>query len=431
MNSNGLSHWSERGIVRMPRELFHGVGALDVLPGVVRSLGSRPVLMVDAFLMDTPLVARVIEQVDRSGVQMSVITDIEPELPLSCIARTASQARDHGPDVIVGIGGGSTLDLAKVISILTSPVVETEGESAINVDLSRFYGENQVPRGVLPVVAVPSTAGTGSEVTPVAVVSDPDRELKVGVSSPYLVPEVAVVDPRLTYSCPASVSAYSGIDALCHAMESMTSRIRSVDFAYPLPVFTGVDAMTRDASIRAIRLITGNLTAAVADGDDEEARNAMSLGSTLAGTAFATGGTHLGHAIQYPVGAMTKTPHGLGVGLLLPYVLEACIPVAHTALGELAGAVDFPAGLGAARTPGMQGDDGSIESAIKAVAQLRKQIGIPNTLADIGVRSSDLGRLIELSLSVKRLVANAPGDDHPAMVEDVVRRAFSGESDIF
>lgn len=416
---------STRAVLRMPREMIHGAGALESLPGVVESMGKRPFILVDEVLLTNPDVARALDSVMASGRTISVSTDIEPELPRGCIDRAVLQARQHEPDVLVGIGGGSTIDLVKVVSVLIDQDSDTT--------LSDFYGENHVPSGRLPIIAVPTTAGTGSEVTPVAVISDPDRELKVGVSSPYLVPDVAIVDPRLTYTCPATISAHSGIDALCHGVESMTSRVREVSYDYPLPVFTGVDDVVATNAEVAIELIAGNLGRVVVDGSDESARQAMSLGSTLAGMAFATGGTHLGHAIQYPVGALTKTPHGLGVGLLLPYVMEVCLPTARPALHRVAQAIR--AGVNAdPQGYGMQastGGDVEIAWAIGSIVELRRRIGIPNTLAEIGVRHTDLARIVELSLTVRRLVDNAPGEHPDDMVEEVVRRSFLGESDIF
>ena len=419
---------TSRAILRMPREMLHAVGASESLPGVVESLGRRPFVLVDEAMLDNPDIAKALDTFRVNGLATLVSTDIEPELPRGCIDRVVSQARDHEPDVLIGIGGGSTIDLAKIVSVLI-------GEER---DLSEFYGENIVPRSHVPIVAVPTTAGTGSEVTPVAVVSEPDRELKVGVSSPYLVPEIAVVDPRLTYTCPATLTAHSGIDALCHAVESMTSRAREVPFEYPLPVFVGPDDLSTLNAAAAVELIVGNLGRVVEDGSDEIARQAMSVGSTLAGMAFATAGTHLGHAIQYPVGALTKTPHGLGVGLLLPYVMEACLPVARPALHRAAMAMR--SGVDGDVRASQDGDtataqgDQDIRWAVQSVVDLRRRIGIPHTLADIGVGGSDLARLVELALSVRRLVDNAPGesrDEREEMVEQVVLRAFAGESEIF
>lgn len=400
------------GVARMPNEVIFGQGSLSLVPSAVAQLGRRPLVVADAFLIDTEPFNRMVNELRTRGLSVELFTDIVPELPVDCIAEAVASARGHGPDVIVGFGGGSSLDLAKVLSLMLS----VEGR------LQDYYGENKVPRGVLPVVAIPTTSGTGSEVTPVAVISDPERELKVGISSPHLVPQAAIIDPDVTHSCPPSVSAHSGIDALCHAIESLTSRVRQPDLQYPLPVFVGANALSIDASLRATKLIMANLARVVADGSDARAREAMSLGSLTAGIAFSTGGTHLGHAIQYPVGALTKTPHGLGVGLLLPYVLEVCAPLVPGCMVQLAEAM---------HEPGVPRDADPSVYVLRRIVELRRRIGIPHTLADIGVRTSDVDRLIELSLTVERLVKNAPGSDPAALVPKVVQRAMSGESEVF
>lgn len=400
------------GVARFPSEVFFGSGSLSMLADVVADRGSRPLIVADSFLRTSETFTEAIDRMTERGLSVDVFSDVSPELPRECIDAALDHARGHDPDVIVGFGGGSSLDLAKVLSLLLT----------LGGEVSDYYGENNVPRAGLPLIAVPTTSGTGSEVTPVAVISDPQRELKVGISSPHLVPNCAIVDPLLTHSCPPSVSAFSGIDALCHAMESFTSRLREPEFVYPMPVFVGANALSVDWSLRATGVIMSNLPRVVADGEDAQAREAMSLGSLTAGVAFSTGGTHLAHAIQYPVGALTKTPHGLGVGLLLPYVLEMCAQVVPEAFEQLALAmVDT-------------GDDLSSEPAefvVNRVVELRRRIGIPHTLADIGVSRSDLERITELSLTVERLVNNAPGENPAALVPEVVQRAWSGESAIF
>lgn len=400
------------GVARSPREVFFGSGSIAMLPSVVAQLGRRPMVVVDAFLAATEPFTQLLDGFRLNGLEVGLFTDIVPELPLDCIASAVDHTRAHKPDVIVGFGGGSSLDLAKILSLMVT----------VDDPVQDFYGENKVPRGVLPVVAVPTTSGTGSEVTPVAVISDPARELKVGISSPHLVPTAAIVDPAMTLTCPPSVSAYSGIDALCHAIESYTSRVRRSDMHYPLPVFVGANALSVDASLRATNLIMGNLARVVADGSDAQAREAMSLGSLTAGIAFSTGGTHLAHAIQYPVGALTKTPHGLGVGLLLPYVLEVCAPLVPGSMAELAEAMV---------EPGSSVGTDPTEYVVRRIVELRHRIDIPHTLADIGITASQVDRVIELSLTVERLVSNAPGDDPATLVPEVVHRALVGESEIF
>jgi alcohol dehydrogenase len=310
--------------------------------------------------------------------------------------------------VIIAVGGGSAIDLAKLVAML-----------AVNRrPLSDFYGENRVSRGILPVIAMPTTAGTGSEVTPVAVVSDPERELKVGISSPHLIPRRAIVDPLLTIGAPGSVTAHSGIDAFVHAVESYTARGVAHSWGEELPVFVGRNRFSSLLALEAVSAIGANLRTAVNTPGDLDAREAMSWGSLLAGMAFGAGGTHISHALQYPVGAATKTPHGLGTGLLLPYVLEACLPAIVPELADIAHALDLP-------------EDGAEASAIAAIAAIRSlvvDIGVPTRLADLGVTAGQLSRFAELGVGVTRLAGNAPVAPGTDLFTRILRAALDGST---
>lgn len=390
------------GLLRLPDRIAFGAGAVLSVPDVAGRLGRRAFICCDPFLVRSPAFRQLVARLSAAGLTTEVWTDVVPELPIDSIERTAATARGFDPDLIVGFGGGSSLDLAKLVALLLTH----EGP------LPRFYGENAVPGPVLPVIAVPTTAGTGSEITPVAVVSDPERELKVGVSSPELIPRHAVVDPELTVGAPATVSAFAGIDALVHAIEALTARSQPAAWDAELPVFVGRNRLTSLLAREAACLVIGNLAAVVRRPDDLDARAAMSLGSLLAGMAFGSAGTHLSHAIQYPVGALTKTPHGLGTGLMLPHVLRGCLPEIGADLTSLG--VDL--GLGDRAGPGQ---------VIAMIEDLNSTIGVPATLAEIGVTIDQLPRITELAGTITRLANNAvvPSD----RIEQIVRAAWSGD----
>jgi alcohol dehydrogenase len=390
------------GLLRMPAEVRFGPGTALTVPAAAAALGERVLVCSDAYVATTEAFQAMVRAITSLGLRTEVIADVQPELPLAYVNSAARVARDFQPDVIVGYGGGSTLDLAKLLALLVT----------YPDPLSRYYGENQVPGRVTPQIAVPTTAGTGSEVTPVAVLSDPDRELKIGVSSPYLVPEIAVVDPTLTASAPPSVTAHSGIDALVHAVESFTARPRLAGQEYRDQVFVGRNQLSSMLALRATTLIAGSLRSAVRAGHEPASRAAMAEGSLLAGVAFATAGTHLSHAIQYPIGALTKTPHGLGTGMLLPYVLDACKPSITDQLAQLGAAMGLT--------------DPAPDATIAHIRTLVADIGIPPTLADIGVTRADLPRVVELSATVTRLVGNAPVEADPALLGEIVGAAFEG-----
>jgi alcohol dehydrogenase len=278
--------------------------------------------------------------------------------------------------------------------------------------LELYYGENAVPGPVVPIVAVSTTAGTGSEVTPVAVVGDPSRQLKVGVSSLHLIPDVAICDPELTTSCPPSVTAFSGIDALAHAVEALTARVRPRAWdVYPGEIFGGSTALTDDYARRAIRAIGSALERAYVDGTDLSARTEMLYGSLCAGLAFGNAGTAGAHALQYPIGAATATPHGLGVGLLLPYVLSYTAPACAGKLAEVARELEV---------------EPTASAAIAEIARLSAAVGVPCTLEAIGVNEAALPEYAEQAASIRRLAGNSPRELDADGLLEILRSAYAG-----
>lgn len=395
------------GVLRAPDAVHFGRGARASLAPAVARLGSRALVVVDPFLAGTPAFAESLAALDAAGVAVRVHDEVIPELPVESVVAAAEAARAWNPDVVVAYGGGSALDLGKLVALLLSHPGP----------LSRYYGENQVPGPVLPIVAVPTTAGTGSEATPVAVVSDPDRELKVGVSDATLVPQVAVVDPDLTVGAPASVTAYSGIDAIVHCAESYTAIDRAPDWSAQLPIFVGRNRMSALLALDGLAAMNEALPRAVADGSDLEAREQMAWGSLLGGMAFGSGGTHLSHALQYPIGSLTHTPHGLGTGLMLPYVLQACLPQTVERLAEMAAVL----GVGG----GSAGDDA--QAAIDRLAAVTVEIGLPASLADLGLTRAQLPHVVELASGVTRLVALSSRTATPELLERILDAAFDGD----
>jgi alcohol dehydrogenase len=372
------------GILRTPRETLFGRGAIASLVPATTALGRNVLVCSDPNILVQPEVAAELDALARMSETFVVFDGVEPDLPLACVDACLAAAAGKNIDVVVGIGGGSCIDAAKVAALL----LRHPGP------LERYYGENAVRGPAVPVVAVPTTAGTGSEMSPVAVVGDPGRRLKVGVSSAHLIPQLAICDPVLTLSCPPRVTAFSGIDALAHAVESFTAIARPRDWSdHPGAVFQGKTVFSDTFALEAVRAIGVALERAYTNGDDLDAREQMLYGSLCAGVAFGNAGTAGAHALQYPIGASTSTPHGLGVGLLLPYVLrytrDACTPE----LEQIAGA------LGVERTA---------DAAIAEIARLAAAVGVPRTLAEIGVREDELPKIAAQAATVTRLVSNSP-----------------------
>jgi len=395
------------GTLRLPARVHFGFGARAQLAQVVAVHGRRVLAVVDPFLVGTPVLTEVVDALTAVGLAVRVYADITPELPVDTLTAAADVAREHGTEVVLAIGGGSALDAAKVVALL----------SAHEGPLSRYYGENLVPGPVVPVVAVPTTAGTGSEVTPVAVVSDPERALKVGISSPFLVPVAAVVDPELTFGAPASVTAFSGIDALVHAVESYTARPLELDWSAPLPVFTGRNALTEPVALQAAGHLGPWLPVAVAEPGNRRARAEVARGALLGGIAFGSTGTHLCHALQYPIGGLTKTPHGLGTGLLLPYVLDL--------LRQDPAVADRVAALGAA-LEGVPAAEASAARTVARVVQINAEIGVPADLAAIGIDRDQLPGIADLGLRSARLLAIAPVDPTREVLLELLEHAHAG-----
>lgn len=395
------------GVVRAPDAIHFGRGSRASLPAAVAGLGARALVVVDPFLATTESFAESLAALSEAGVAVRTHTDVVPELPVRDVVEAAEAARGWGPDVVVAYGGGSALDLGKLVALLLSQPGP----------LSDYYGENRVRGSVLPIVAVPTTAGTGSEATPVAVVSDPDRELKVGVSDAALVPRVAIVDPDLTTGAPATVTAYSGIDAIVHCAESFTAVLREPVWGDRLSIFVGRNRMSALFALDGLRAMGDALPRAVADGGDSDAREQMAWGSLLGGLAFGSGGTHLSHALQYPIGAMTHTPHGLGTGLMLPYVLQACRAETSPHLAEMAVAL----GVGGRS----EADDA--QAAIDRLAAIGEAIGLPASLADLGVSREQLARIAELAAGVTRLTALASREATPDLLERILDAAYDGD----
>ncbi len=386
--------------LRSPRQVITGPGSASVTASMVAQLGERVLVVSDGVISAQPAFGAIVASLEAQGLKVRLFLDASPEVPVQTINAAALIADDHLTEVVVGIGGGSVIDLAKIVALLS-----THGGS-----VQDYYGECKVPGPTIPVVALPTTAGTGSEVTPVAVVSDPDRELKIGLSSLHLVPTIAICDPELTVTCPPGTTAHSGADALCHAVESFTARARPHGpSAFVDSVFVGKNPLSDQFALRAVAGLARSLSTVVHDGTDLAARSDVMAASTLAGYAFAHSGTGAPHAMQYPIGADTHTPHGLGVGLLLPYVLTENRSIISDLLVDLAEA----AGLEPAAT-----DEDTADTFIQWVWDLNRDIGLPTSLAEIGLERSSIPDVARRACLVTRLLQNNPG---PSELDDLIK----------
>lgn len=393
------------GTIRAPRELVFGSGQRHSLGRIANKLGGRALVVTDARLAADAEFAATIEQLEKAGLAVRVDDTTLPDVPVDSAAASAAAARDFAPDVIVGIGGGSCLDMAKCLAVLL-----THGGRPQD-----YYGEYNVPGPVMPIIALPTTAGTGSEVTPVAVLSDAERSLKVGISSPHIIPTASICDPDLTLTCPPGLTAVAGADALTHAIEAFTAIRRDpVAGIAQERVFIGKNAFSDHFALRAISLLWQGLEAAYKDGSNTRAREKVMMGATFAGLAFGVAGTAAAHAIQYPVGALTHTAHGAGVACLMPYVMRWNAPQISGELAEIAGAT------------GLDGAD----EVIPAVAALFSRLGIAPTLRELGLEEDRLDWVAEQSCGIARLVQNNPRPLPLPDMRRLIAAAYSGDASL-
>ncbi|GMB82533.1 iron-containing alcohol dehydrogenase [Shinella zoogloeoides] len=390
------------GILRAPRELLFGAGQRHALGSVAATLGRRALIVTDTRLAADADFRALVGLLEAANLAVLVDSSTLPDVPVASAIESTENARQFQPDLVIGIGGGSCLDMAKCVALLLAHGGRPQD----------YYGEHTVPGPVLPLIAIPTTAGTGSEVTPVAVLSDTERSLKVGISSPYLIPTVSICDPELTLSCPPGLTAIAGADALTHAIEAFTAIRRA-----PVPgiaqqrVFVGKNALSDRFALSAIELLWRGLETACKDGTDRDMREKVMLGATLAGLAFGAAGTAAAHAIQYPVGAVTHTAHGLGVACLMPYVMTWNAPAIGPELAQIAAA----AGL---KDP---------NEVIPSLAALFERIGIPVTLRDLGLSEERIEWVAEQSSGVTRLIQNNPRPLNPQEMLNLVAAAHHGD----
>jgi alcohol dehydrogenase class IV len=390
-------------------QLVFGRNATQQLGEITSRLKIRRLLLVtDPILLKAGLTDEVHAPLSEAGVVVDVFSGGEPEPSLAAAHACIAAAREFGPDAILGLGGGSNMDLAKI----TAVVLTHGGEP------QTYIGDDKIPGPIMPLLCLPTTAGTGSEVTAASVLTDTDNHIKVGILSNYLRPRVALIDPLLTVSCPPKVTADSGIDALTHAIEAYTAVDNET---FPLPhgertVYQGRHPLGDTLAEKAISLVGKHLRYAVAGGKNLEAREGMALGATLAGMAFSNVGVAAVHALEYPIGGATHCSHGAGNGLLLPYVMRFNLPARRAQFAEIARLL----GENVTRLSEAQ----AAERAIVAVEKLRGDIGIPQRLRDLGVKESQLRGFAEKAAGIKRILRVNP---RPVTVEDlegILREAY-------
>jgi alcohol dehydrogenase class IV len=390
-------------------QIMFGRDAIEQLGDIATRLRAKKALIVtDPILEKAGLLERARRPLVAAGLNVSAFTGGEPEPSMKAAVACYDMAKTFQPDVFVGLGGGSNMDLAKLAATLLK-----HGGSPRD-----YVGDDKIPGPIFPLICVPTTAGTGSEVSAASVVTDTENHIKVGILSNWLRSSAAVVDPLMTLSCPPKVSADSGIDALTHAIEAYTA-VDNADF--PLPsgersVYQGKHPMGDLCAERAITLVGRYLRRAVNDGHDLDAREGMALAALLAGLAFSNVGVALVHAMEYPVGGAVHCSHGAGNGLLLPYVMRFNLPAKTRAYAEIARM------LGENVTG--SSERAAAEKAVAAVEKLRNDIGVPQRLRDVGIKPEQLRTLAEKAGGIKRILRVNPRSVTVDDIEGIFKEAF-------
>jgi len=354
-------------------------GAAKRLGEIARGLGMSQVFLVtDIGLMKAGLIDGALTSLSEVGVKVTLFSDVLADPPEVSVQAAVKAAALVHADGVIGFGGGSSLDTAKLVALLAKTSQE----------LPAIYGIGLARGPRLPLIQVPTTAGTGSEVTPIAILTTPSHEKK-GVVSPLLYPDVAVLDSLLTLGLPPAITAMTGVDAMVHAIEAFTSRSKK-------------NALSDALAIKALQLLYANLPAAVSDGKDAQVRENMLLGSLLAGMAFANAPVGAVHALAYPLGGHYQLPHGLTNSLVLLPVLKFNLPAAESLYAE----------LGRAILPELNSVSDALAASnfIEAIAAHVITMPYAQRLREVGVKEHELEMLARDAMNVQRLLINNPRD---------------------
>jgi alcohol dehydrogenase len=381
---------------------FQTVPTLVVEFGAARRLGvllreqfptlTRLCVVTDGLLHRSGLLDPALAGLAANGWNTTVVDDVIADPPEHIVLAATSHARETGAEIVLGLGGGSSMDVAKLLAVLVPQQEQV---------LADMYGVNRITVSRLPLVQMPTTAGTGSEVTAVSIVTVGEAK-KMGVVAPQLIADLAILDAELTLGLPVAATAATGFDAMVHAIEAYTSaRLKN-------PVSDML-------AVKALELLSRNLLSACENGNNREAREAMLLGATFAGQAFANSPVAAVHALAYPIGGIYHVPHGLSNALVLPHVLKFNAEAAAQLYAELADVV-VPAATGSAES--------KTQALIVHLEQMIAATRIPSTLREVGIERDGLKRMASDAMLQTRLLINNPRPVSEADAFEIYTAAF-------
>ncbi len=361
-------------------------------------LGERVLFVTDPGLRKLGLPDPAVASLEKAGAMVVMFDEIEADPSRTTLEKAVELAASEGVTGVCALGGGSSLDVAKLVALLVG-----SGE-----DLDEAWGVGNAKGPRLPLVLVPTTAGTGSEVTPVSIISL-GGDQKMGVSSPIILPDIAVLDAALTMGLPPAITAATGVDAMVHAIEAYASKSPNNN-----PV-------SRALAVEALKLLGANIETAVFDGKNREARGAMLLGSMLAGQAFANSPVAAVHALAYPIGGKFHVPHGLSNALVLPHVLKFNVG------DPTAGAHEQYAALAPHVFPDLGNEGGSQATCqlfIQRLAELSSKLGLETQLRQVGIGEADLPGMAADAMKQTRLLVNNPREVSEADALSIYQAAW-------
>tara|TARA_E500000178_G_scaffold237866_1_gene234361 strand:+ start:1462 stop:2607 length:1146 start_codon:yes stop_codon:yes gene_type:complete len=361
-----------------------GLGKISILSDVCNQLNiKKPLIITDQGLFKLGFVEEIEKSLSIKNISPCVYNRVKADPPESNIFEAVNLFQNHKADGVVGLGGGSSMDVAKAVSYF----------SINNINIKECYGVNNLKNDRCPLIQIPTTAGTGSEVTPIAIFTL-ENEQKMGIVDPLLYADCAILDAELTIGLPKNITAYSGIDAMVHAIEAYTTKIKKNPIS---------DALAK----KALNLLGNNIKEAVNNPENKKARESMLLGSMLAGMAFANAPCAAVHALAYPIGAKFHVPHGLSNSLVLPEVLKFNSKEVSNLYCEIASEC----------LPDLKGNKNNIDNFIAGIEQLIIDLNIPRKLKDVGINQKDIQMLATDALKQQRLLINNPREVN---LEDVV-----------
>jgi alcohol dehydrogenase class IV len=359
------------------KSILSEVGSTAKIGGIMADMGCKKVgFVTDKIILELGLAKAALDSLKEAKIDVHIIDDVVADPPEEMILKAVDECKGAGVDGVVSVGGGSSMDTAKLIAVLAGS----------DQPISEMYGVGLVKGGRLPMVLAPTTAGTGSEVTPISIVTTGTNEKK-GVVSHQLIPDWAILDAELTVGLPAHITAATGIDAMVHAIEAFTSKHKKNILS---------DTLAR----QALELLGGSIHTACKDGQNREARSNMLLGSMLAGMAFANAPVAAVHALAYPLGGHFHVPHGLSNALVLPYVLDFNMEGAAQQYAELAPII-FKDLAGKSEADACKG-------MVEGFKAMGPELGMQSKLAEVGVNHNHLPMLAEDAMKQQRLLVNNP-----------------------